>query len=83
MIPSYLDALDELPMLATGKVDRKRLPLPTLPLVDEANVGAPPANGLEAKIADTWATIFGLAAIGVEQDFFLDLGDIPCSPRRW
>ncbi len=74
MIPSYLDVLEELPMLATGKVDRKRLPAPVLPLVDEANAGAPPANTLEAKIADTWATIFGLPAVGVEQDFFLDLG---------
>ncbi len=74
MIPAYLDVLDQLPMLATGKVDRKRLPLPVQPLVDEANVGAPPANVVEAKIADTWATIFGVAAIGVEQDFFLDLG---------
>jgi non-ribosomal peptide synthetase-like protein len=74
MIPAYLDLLDQLPMLATGKVDRKRLPAPVSPLVDEANVGAPPANALEAKIADTWATIFGVAAVGVEQDFFLDLG---------
>jgi non-ribosomal peptide synthetase-like protein len=74
MIPSYLDVLDKLPMLATGKVDRKRLPVPVLPLVDEANVGALPANALEAKIADTWATIFGVATVGVEQDFFLQLG---------
>ena len=74
MIPAYLDVLDALPMLATGKVDRKRLPVPVLPLVDEANVGAPPANALEAKIADTWATIFGVATVGVEQDFFLHLG---------
>ena len=74
MIPTYLDVVDELPMLATGKVDRKRLPAPALPLVDEANVGAPPANELEAKIAGAWAAIFGLGAVGVEQDFFLDLG---------
>ena len=74
MIPSYLDVLDNLPMLATGKVDRKRLPAPVRPLVDEANVGAPPVNALEAKIADTWATIFGVTSVGVEQDFFLHLG---------
>jgi non-ribosomal peptide synthetase-like protein len=73
MIPSYLDSLDELPMLATGKVDRKRLPLPALPLLDEPNVGAP-ANELEAKITDSWAATFGLVGVGVEQDFFLDLG---------
>ena len=74
MVPSYLDVLDNLPMLATGKVDRKRLPAPVRPLVEEANVGAPPVNSLEAKIADTWATIFGVTSVGVEQDFFLHLG---------
>ena len=74
MTPAYLDVLDELPMLTTGKVDRKRLPAPVQPLVDEASAVAPPKNPLEAKIAGAWARVFGLAAVGAEQDFFLDLG---------
>ena len=74
MVPAYLDVLDELPMLSTGKVDRKRLPAPKLPLVDAASAGEPPATPLEAAIADAWAALFKLDRVGVEQDFFLDLG---------
>ena len=74
MVPAYLDLLTELPMLTTGKVDRKRLPVPVEPLVDEASPIAPPASPLEAKIADIWAKIFGVKAVGADQDFFLDLG---------
>ncbi len=74
MVPGYLDVLGSLPMLATGKVDRKRLPAPVAPLVDEGGVRTPPANALERKIAEIWAGMFGVEAVGVEQDFFIDLG---------
>jgi non-ribosomal peptide synthetase-like protein len=74
MVPSYLDRLDELPMLTTGKVDRKRLPAPAQKLVDEAGTLTPPASELEAKIAGIWAQIFNMDAVGTGQNFFLDLG---------
>jgi len=74
MVPSYLDRLDELPMLTTGKVDRKRLPAPAQKLVDEAGTLTPPASELEAKIAGIWAQIFNMDAVGTDQNFFLDLG---------
>jgi non-ribosomal peptide synthetase-like protein len=74
MVPAYLDVLDALPMLSTGKVDRKKLPAPVAPLVDEAAAGEPPATPLEASIADAWAALFKLPRVGVTQDFFLDLG---------
>ena len=74
MVPAYLDVLDALPMLSTGKVDRKQLPLPVLPLVDAASAGVAPATALEAALADAWAALFKLERVGVEQDFFLDLG---------
>ena len=74
MVPAYLDVLPELPMGTTGKVDRKKLPPPAAPLVDEAAAGEPPATPLEEKIADAWAALFKLPRVGVTQDFFLDLG---------
>lgn len=74
MVPAYLDVLDELPMLSTGKVDRKRLPKPVLPLLEETKAEAPPTSPLEGKIAETWATIFNVSKVGIDQDFFLDLG---------
>jgi non-ribosomal peptide synthetase-like protein len=74
MVPSYLDVVDELPMLTTGKVDRKRLPEPILPLVEQTDIEAVPMNPREAKIAETWAALFGVRTVDPEQDFFLDLG---------
>ena len=74
MVPAYLDQLDELPMLTTGKVDRKRLPDPLQPLVDEASTLTPPATPLEEKIAGVWAKLFNMEAVGTDQNFFLDLG---------
>jgi non-ribosomal peptide synthetase-like protein len=74
MVPSYLDVLSELPMLSTGKVDRKRLPAPTLALIEDEKAQIPPGNALEVSIADAWAALFNVKRVGVEQDFFLDLG---------
>ena len=74
MIPAFLDVLDSLPMLSTGKVDRKRLPAPVNPLVDETSIDVGPDNELEARIAAVWAKQFATDKVGVEQDFFLDLG---------
>ncbi|MGA2991633.1 MAG: Pls/PosA family non-ribosomal peptide synthetase, partial [Candidatus Korobacteraceae bacterium] len=74
MVPAYLDVVDALPMLSSGKVDRKRLPPPASPLIDETAADSPPANALERKIADVWAAVFNNPQIGAQQDFFLDLG---------
>ncbi|MEA2930310.1 MAG: hypothetical protein QOG38_2738 [Hyphomicrobiales bacterium] len=74
MVPAYLDVLDALPMLSTGKVDRKRLPPPQQALMDASSVGELPSTPLEAAIADTWAALFKVERVGAEQDFFLDLG---------
>ena len=75
MVPAYLDVLAALPMLSSGKVDRKQLPEPASPLVTEtAEAAAPPQTPLEERIAGVWADIFKLPKVGAEQDFFLDLG---------
>jgi non-ribosomal peptide synthetase-like protein len=74
MVPSFLDVVVELPLLPSGKVDRKSLPAPASALVDAASADMPPATPLETTIASVWATIFSVPVIGVEQNFFLDLG---------
>ena len=50
MVPQYLDVIDELPMLPSGKVDRKNLPEPRTLLKGLGKIVAP-ANDLEARIA--------------------------------
>jgi amino acid adenylation domain-containing protein len=74
MVPAHLDVLDALPMLASGKVDRKALSEPQMPLVPDADEGPAPETELEQQIASCWAQLFKLPRVGAEQDFFLDLG---------
>jgi non-ribosomal peptide synthetase-like protein len=76
MIPGHLDVLPEFPLLASGKVDRARLPLPSSPLVrvhDQQDFVAPQSE-LEATIAAIWARVFGVAKVSTDDDFFHDLG---------
>jgi non-ribosomal peptide synthetase-like protein len=73
MIPKYVDVLDELPTMTSGKIDRKLLPSPrnllrTLP--DEIAVAE---TDLERSIVDVWQRILHLPAVSIDHDFFVDL----------
>lgn len=77
MIPSFMDVVAWLPTMPSGKVDRKRLPLPTARRVVVADGPVvPPADGLEQQVRAVWAEAFGIAAesLSVEANFFTDLG---------
>jgi non-ribosomal peptide synthetase-like protein len=74
MVPAFLEVVTALPMLASGKVDRKSLPTPASALIEPAGTSMPPATSLEATIAAVWSAVFNVPAVGVEQNFFLDLG---------
>ena len=75
MVPAFIEMLDSMPLLPSGKADRSRLPMPVLPRLG-ARVGEliPPATLLEGELASAWARTLGRADISVEDDFFLDLG---------
>jgi len=68
MVPSAFTRLDEFPLGPTGKIDRRRLPLPAAK--DERAPGRTPATPIEARIASVWQMILGVDAIGTEHDFF-------------
>ncbi|MGY1843720.1 Pls/PosA family non-ribosomal peptide synthetase [Modestobacter sp. SYSU DS0875] len=77
MVPSFLDVVDTIPMLPSGKADRKALPDPQGPrLVRDTGEFAPPETPVEAWIAGLWEEAFGLPAgsVSVEADFFDALG---------
>ncbi len=74
MVPAYLDVLSAFPLLTSGKVDRKRLPAPEMPLASEADRLVKPETPLEKEIAKSWERLFEIPKVGAEQDFFLDLG---------
>jgi non-ribosomal peptide synthetase-like protein len=74
MVPAFLDELEALPMLTSGKVNRKALPAPAAPFLDETRECVAPRSETEQELAQVWAEVFGRASVSVTDDFFLDLG---------
>jgi non-ribosomal peptide synthetase-like protein len=73
MVPAYLDVLDVLPVLQSGKVDRKRLPVPATRLVPSRSIRRP-VNELEAVLHRAFCRIFESESISIDDDFFGVLG---------
>lgn len=74
MVPAYLDVIDVLPTLASGKADRSRLPKPNLPLVSSKRSVVAPKNKTEQQICTVWEKLLKISPISCEDNFFLDLG---------
>ncbi len=73
MIPAWLIVLDALPLTPNGKVDRSALPEPAAASDTLAAGYVAPRDETEARIADVWAEVLGVARVGVNDNFF-DLG---------
>lgn len=70
MVPAIV-LLDALPLTVTGKVDRGRLES----LAQSVSHGAPseyraPATGAERTAAAVWASVLGVAQVGLDDEFF-------------
>ncbi|WP_071927739.1 amino acid adenylation domain-containing protein [Nocardia mangyaensis] len=73
MVPTAVVVLDELPLSANGKVDRKALPAPEVS-VRPATGAAAPQTTVERALAEIFTEVLALdVAIGIEDSFF-DLG---------
>jgi amino acid adenylation domain-containing protein len=67
MVPSVLELLDELPLTANGKIDRRALPAP--------GRSAPPGlvaprTPVEEILVEIWREVLGVESVGVEDNFF-------------
>ena len=73
MVPGVWVLLDELPLTANGKVDRRGLPEPegTRPELESGYVEA--GTETEKLLAEIWRQVLGLERVGVHDNFF-DLG---------
>ncbi|WP_348981456.1 AMP-binding enzyme [Propioniciclava coleopterorum] len=86
MVPDFIDTIDTIPLMPSGKADRKALPRPaTDPLVSSGGEFVAPEGEIEEYLNGVWADVLGLPAetISVAADLFDDLGATRWSPPRW
>lgn len=74
MIPSYLVQLEQIPLTANGKIDRKGLPAPEEQLVTGTAYVAPRTEA-ERVLTEVWQKVLGIARVGIEDNFFELGGD--------
>ncbi|MFC5743622.1 non-ribosomal peptide synthetase [Dyella tabacisoli] len=67
MIPAVFVSLRSMPLGASGKVDRSRLPPPTI-VADM--VYRPPRTPREEAMATIWADVLELERVGIDDNFF-------------
>ncbi len=70
MLPSAWVFLDKLPLTATGKVDRLKLPKPTSGQTGSSGEFVSSRDALEAQLTEIWQEVLDIQPIGVYDNFF-------------
>ncbi|SFH03191.1 amino acid adenylation domain-containing protein, partial [Duganella sp. CF458] len=74
MVPGAYVMLEEFPLTANGKLDRKALPAPdTLDFAAQAYQA--PQGAIETALAEIWAEVLGRDQVGVNDNYFAIGGD--------
>ncbi len=70
MIPSAFMFMDALPLIPSGKVDRRALPAPNRhrPALKEDFV--PPRTQVEKRLSEIWSQVLEVEPVGIHDDFF-------------
>ncbi len=71
LVPAHIVLLEQLPLTANGKLDRRALPGPQ---VQQASYAAP-TNEVESSLAAIWQDVLKVAQVGVHDNFFELGGD--------
>ncbi|WP_033018514.1 AMP-binding enzyme, partial [Streptomyces rimosus] len=72
MVPAVVVSLDELPLTANGKIDRKALPAPAHHATSDRPLSGP-RDATERTLCEVFAEVLGVPEVGIDDSFF-DLG---------
>jgi amino acid adenylation domain-containing protein len=70
MVPARYVALADLPVAASGKVDRRRLPAPPAEAPPRQRAPTQPLDPIEEIVAGIWCEVLGREEVGQADDFF-------------
>jgi amino acid adenylation domain-containing protein len=70
MVPAVFVLLDALPLMPSGKVDRRALPAPDLTRPELEKAFVAPRDDLELQLAQIWEEVLGIRPVGVRDNFF-------------
>ena len=73
MLPSIFIRVEHFEINSNGKIDRIKLPTPTLDELSIHGEYVAPQTETEKNLADIWKTLLGVARVGIHDSFF-DLG---------
>lgn len=73
MVPSVFVSIDALPLNASGKIDRRALPVPQN--APSRDAGGPPQGEREMALARVWREVLKQPEIGRDEDYFRLGGD--------
>ena len=85
-LPNYMKPqnwvfVDEMPLNASRKIDRSRLPAPEQSRTNVSAEYEPPRNPIEESLAAIWADILGIDGVGIHDNFMELGGDFLISTR--
>ncbi|HEX8276908.1 MAG TPA: amino acid adenylation domain-containing protein [Longimicrobiaceae bacterium] len=75
MVPAAFVVLEELPLTANGKVDRRALPEPDAARPELAGAYVEPRTDAERALARVWSEVLGVETVGARDNFFALGGD--------
>jgi amino acid adenylation domain-containing protein len=67
MVPSFIIQIENMPLTANGKIDRKALPELDL---SQRHQYVPPGNYMEEQLVTVWEDVLGRNDIGIKDNFF-------------
>src|SRR6185312_1516537 len=74
MVPSSLVPLKALPLMTSGKIDRRALPEPSIAEATLREDYVAPRTPLEKQLAAIWSELLGIEQISIYDDFFTSGG---------